>query len=242
MSQFQVRQKLPLGLAWNWVKFSFATFREKPVNFIAFSLAFIVFSIAPFIGSFLNILLLARIYFSADKVTNEVPFGLELNFAELFRQRNIVIYALFNMFFDLLLMSVFQEVMLGLHIENTPAAMIEDHRVALILLGLSLIRIVFFGISLAIITLNPQVKLFSAIMLSWRFMFRHWIILILSAFLLLPFLLIPLYIAGLIVVSVNNMFLFVCAMFILLIFVLLFIAVTTIYSYKLYRDGIVING
>ncbi len=242
MSQLQIRPNLPLGLAWNWVKFSFATFREKPINFLAFSLVFIAFSIAPFIGSFLSTLVLVRIYLSADNVTSGVPFGLNLNLGQIIRQRNVVNFALFNMFFDLLLMSVFQEVLLILNVENSTTAMLEDHRVAALLVALSLFRIIFFGISLGVISFNPQIKLVKALVISWKFLFRNWIPVLFSVFLLLPFLVIPLYIMGLVVLSVTNIILFSIAMLILVLFILVFIAVTTIFSYKLYSDGVIVNG
>ena len=239
MAELRVQNKLQLGIAWHWVKFSFATFREKPINFISFGLAFMLFSILPFIGSFFSVLIIARIYLSADKVGKNTPFGLGLNFAELFKQRNLVRFAIFNMFFDLLAMSIFQELLTFLHLNANKTEIILDQRVLLILIGFSIFRSIFFGISLALITFNPELKLFNALLLNWKFILRHWAVIALALFLLLPFLLVPLYIASLITLAVNSNILFILAAIVLLIVLLLFLLVTTIFSYKLYQDGII---
>ena len=68
MSELRIKNSVPLGIAWLWVKASFATFREKPIHFLAFAIAYILFSLFPFFGAFLAVFVLARIYSSADKI------------------------------------------------------------------------------------------------------------------------------------------------------------------------------
>jgi len=237
MSELRIKNNLPLGVAWNWVKESFSIFRDKPVNFIFLAISFIVLSFFPFIGSFLGVLVLVRIYLGANKTVKGESFGLSLNLGEIFRQRNVLNYALLNMFFDLVGMVIVQEFVSYWGIDTTNQSMMMDKKVVAVLGIISLLRIVFFGISLAIITFNPEIKLFSALALNWRFMLKHFGLLILSLFLLLPFLFIPLYLGILIAFSVNNSLMFVLGTVIILLTILLFIAITTIFGYKLYADG-----
>jgi hypothetical protein len=239
MTELRIKNHLPLGIAWNWVKFSFATFREKPINFLVFALGFIIFSLVPFLGSFLAVLVVARIYLSAKYIEDNQPVGVSLNLGMIFRQRNIVSYGIFNMFFDFMLMSLLREFMAALGIDaSSTATMLSDHRTVYLLIGMSLLRAVILGISLAIITFNAEIKVLQALKMSWVFIYKNWVVLALGLFLLLPFLLIPLYLAALIALSFNNAIAFGLSALVVVIFMLLFIAVTTIFSYKLYRDGI----
>ena len=239
MSELRIKNSVPLGIAWLWVKASFATFREKPIHFLAFAIAYILFSLFPFFGAFLAVFVLARIYSSADKIFKNENFDVALNLGEFFRQRNILSYALFCMGFDLVAMSAISETLNSWGINTaamTPATM-NDPRILYLLVGVSIFRHVFFGISLVIASFNPEIKILQSLVLSWKFILKNLVVLIFALFLLLPFLVIPLYLSVLLAVSINNVVIFGFAALIMLIVVLLFISVTAIFSYKLYQDG-----
>lgn len=239
MSNLRVNSQLPLGIAWNWVKASFAIFREKPINFILFALGFVIFSILPIMGSFFAVLVAARIYLTAKYVEDGQPVGVSLNLAMIFRQRNIVSYALFNILFDFGVTSLVWEGMaaLGIDTSNT-IKMLSDSRSIYILVGASVARAVILGISLAIMVFNPETKVFQSLKLNWQFLLKNAAVVVLGVLLLLPFLLVPLYIFALISLSVANAAISIIALVIVVILMLLFISVTTIFSYKLYQIGI----
>lgn len=239
MSNLRVNSQLPMGIAWNWVKASFAIFREKPVNFIFFALGFVVFSILPIMGSFFAVLVAARIYLTAKYIEDGQPVGVNLNLAMIFRQRNIVGYALFNVLFDFVVTTTVWESMaaLGIDTSNT-VAMLSDHRSVYILVLASIVRAIFLGISLAIVVFNPEIKVFQSLKFSWLFLWKNLAVVVLGVLLLLPFLLVPLYVFALISLSVANVVISVIALIIMVILMLLFISVTTIFSFKLYQNGI----
>ena len=236
--QLTVKTGLPLGLAWNWVKFSFSIFRDRSINFLVFGLFFLFFSLLPFIGSFLGSLVIVRIYLSADKVANQERFGLSLNLLEIIKQRNIINFALFGMLLDLFMLSIFEYTLNYLQIDMSNPTLLTDTRVMTILLGLSLFRVIFIGIALAITTFNKEIPLYRALLINWQFIFKNLIVIFFAVFLLLPFLLIPVYISSLIAALFSNGFLFFISGLLLLVFILVFINVIVIFSYKLYMDGV----
>ncbi len=238
MSELYIKTGLPNGIAWNWVKESFVIFREKPVNFLFLSIAFILFSFFPFIGSMLGVFVLVRIYLGIEKTISGESFGLRLNFGEIIIRRNILNYAFLSMFFDLFGMLVVEALANYLHIDMKNQSMLADKRIIAALGGVSLFRMIFFGISLAILTFNPNLRLFAALKLNWSLMLKHWSILLLSCFLLLPFLIIPLYLGIMIAFSSDNTAVFAIGFLMLALTILVFIAVTTIFCYKIYIDGI----
>lgn len=238
MSELYIKTGLSNGIAWNWVKESFAIFREKPVNFLFFSITFILFSFFPFVGSMLGVFVLVRIYLAIHKTTNGENFGLRLNFGEIIVRRNILNYAFLSMFFDLFGMFVVEALANYWHIDMKNQSMLADKRIVMALGGVSLFRMAFFGISLAILSFNPGLRLFQALRLNWKLMLTHWAILLLSCFLLLPFLIIPLYLGIMIAFSSDNTAVFAIGFFILALTILVFISVTTIFCYKIYVDGI----
>ena len=239
MSNLRVNSQLPVGIAWSWVKASFAIFREKPINFILFAMGFVIFSILPIMGSFFAVLVAARIYLTAKYIEDGQPVGARLNLALIFRQRNIVSYALFNVLFDFVVTSLVWESMAGLGIDTSNTVnMLSDHRSIVILVCASVARAVFLGISLAIMVFNPEVKVFQSLKLNWQFLLKNSAVVVLGVLLLLPFLLVPLYIFALISLSVANAVISIIALIIVVILMLLFISVTTIFSYKLYQNGI----
>lgn len=239
MSNLRVNSQLPVGIAWSWVKASFAIFREKPINFILFAMGFVIFSILPIMGSFFAVLVAARIYLTAKYIEDGQPVGASLNLALIFRQRNIVSYALFNVLFDFVVTSLVWESMAGLGIDTSNTVnMLSDHRSIVILVCASVARAVFLGISLAIMVFNPEVKVFQSLKLNWQFLLKNSAVVVLGVLLLLPFLLVPLYIFALISLSVANAVISIIALIIVVILMLLFISVTTIFSYKLYQNGI----
>jgi hypothetical protein len=117
------------------------------------------------------------------------------------------------------------------------AAAMSDPRFLYLLVGVSIFRHLFFGISLVIVSFNPEIKVLQSLLLSWKFILKHLILLVFALFLLLPFLLLPLYLSVLLAVSINNVVVLAIAAFLLLIVILLFISVTAIFSYELYQDG-----
>nr|MBP9769354.1 hypothetical protein [Burkholderiales bacterium] len=116
--------------------------------------------------------------------------------------------------------------------------MLMDHRVIYLMLGMSLFRTLFFGISLAIATFNPDITVLNSLRLSWKFLYKNIAVIALGLFLLLPFLLVPLYIMVMVTLSMENAFLFGISFLVLVILMLLFLAITTLFSFKLYQDGI----
>lgn len=239
MNQLTVQTKFPIGIAWSWVKSSFAIFREKPINFIYFSLVFVFLSALPFMGAFFATLALVRILLSANYVENNEQFGLGINIGMILRQRNIFSFAIFNVGFDLILMSIVSEILNSWGISKMGVeAMASDSRVIYLLLGMSIFRSIFFGIAPAIITFNPDVGIIAALKLSWKFIITNVSVLIFAIFLLLPFLIVPLYIFTLLALSVSNLIAFSIFFLIVIILGLLFINIITIFSFKLYKDGI----
>lgn len=239
MTQLQIKTSLPLGIAWTWVKASFAIFREKPINFMFFGIAFVVFSMLPFLGTFLATLVIVRMLLSAQAIVDNQAVGLSLNFKSIFSQRNLISYAIFCVGYDLVSMTIMSQLMSNWGVEGgaTPA-MLMDHRVIYLMLGMSLFRTLFFGISLAIATFNPDMTVFNSLRLSWKFLYKNIAVIALGLFLLLPFLLLPLYVMVMVTLSMENAFLFGISFLVLVILMLLFLAITTLFSFKLYQDGI----
>lgn len=238
MTQLQIKTSLPLGIAWTWVKASFAIFREKPINFMFFGIAFVVFSMLPFLGTFLATLVIVRMLLSAQAIVDNQAVGLVLNFKSIFSQRNLISYAIFCVGYDLVSMTIMSQLMSNWGVEGATPAMLMDHRVIYLMLGMSLFRTLFFGISLAIATFNPDITVLNSLRLSWKFLYKNIAVITLGLFLLLPFLLVPLYIMVMVTLSMENAFLFGISFLVLVILMLLFLAITTLFSFKLYQDGI----
>ncbi|TXI92903.1 MAG: hypothetical protein E6Q33_05090 [Neisseriales bacterium] len=238
MTELYIKSELPNGIAWNWVKESFAIFREKPINFLFLSIAFILFSFFPFIGSILGVFVLVRIYLTIDKALSGESIGLRLSFGEIIVRRNILNYALLSMLFDLFGMLIVEALANYWQIDMKNQSMLADKRIVIALGGVSLFRMGFFGISLAILSFNPKLQLLKALKLNWKLMLKHWAILLLSCFLLLPFLIIPLYLGIIIAFSSENTAIFAIGFFIMALTILVFIMVTTAFCYKIYKDGI----
>lgn len=238
MTQLQIKTSLPLGIAWTWVKASFAIFREKPINFMFFGIAFVVFSMLPFLGTFLATLVIVRMLLSAQAIVDNQAVGLALNFKSIFSQRNLISYAIFCVGYDLVSMTIMSQFMSNWGVEGATPAMLMDHRVIYLMLGMSLFRTLFFGISLAIATFNPEITVLNSLRLSWKFLYKNIAVITLGLFLLLPFLLLPLYVMVMVTLSMENAFLFGISFLVLVILMLLFLAITTLFSFKLYQDGI----
>lgn len=238
MTQLQIKTSLPLGIAWTWVKASFAIFREKPINFMFFGIAFVVFSMLPFLGTFLATLVMVRMLLSAQAIVDNQAVGLSLNLKSIFSQRNLISYAIFCVGYDLVSMTIMSQLMSNWGVDGATPAMLMDHRVIYLMLGMSLFRAVFFGISLAIATFNPDITVLNSLRLSWKFLYKNIAVIALGLFLLLPFLLLPLYVMVMVTLSMENAFLFGISFLVLVILMLLFLAITTLFSFKLYQDGI----
>ena len=238
MTQLQIKTSLPLGIAWTWVKASFAIFREKPINFMFFGIAFVVFSMLPFLGTFFATLVIVWMLLSAQAIVDNQAVGLALNFKSIFSQRNLISYAIFCVGYDLVSMTIMSQLMSNWGVEGATPAMLMDHRVIYLMLGMSLFRTLFFGISLAIATFNPDITVLNSLRLSWQFLYKNIAVIALGLFLLLPFLLLPLYVMVMVTLSMENAFLFGISFLVLVILMLLFLAITTLFSFKLYQDGI----
>lgn len=239
MNKLSVKSNFPIGIAWIWVKNSFIIFREKPVNFMFFALCLVMFSALPFMGAFFASLVLTRIMLSANYVKTNQYFGLGLNFGLILRQRNILSLAIFNIGFDLVLMSIMSEFLKSWNISSESTnTILSDSRVMYLFFGISVFRLVFFGIAPAIITFNPQVGIISALKLSWQFIAKNFATIVFAMFLLVPILLIPLYIIMLLAISVTSGILFGIIFMFMFIFALFCISIMTIFSVNIYQDGI----
>lgn len=239
MNQLKIKNDLPIGISWEWVKSSFAIFREKPINFMWFAILYLVLSTLPFMGAFFGMVALVRIIISANYVEKNEPFGLGLNIGMILRQKNILSFAIFNVGFDLIMMSIMSQIMTswGINSAANIETIVTNTHIVYLLAGASLFRILFFGISPAIITFNPEITVFQALGISWRFMGRYIANIVFAIFLLLPFLLIPLYLALIAALSVKSLVAFGGLFSIVIIIVLLIINIVTIFSFKMYQDG-----
>lgn len=243
MNQLTVQSKFPIGIAWLWVKASFAIFREKPINFMFFALLYVFMSALPFMGSFFVTVVLIRILLSSHYIEQNEYFGLGLNIASILRQKNLLSLAIFNVGFDLITMSILSEVLnswgyTGVKDATALATMLGDSRVISLFVGMSVFRIVFFGIAPAIMVFNPESGVIKALILSWKFIIKNIVVLLFAVFLLLPFLFVPLYLVVLAAFSVTNLIVFLCLFIVMVILGLLSINIMAIFSYKLYKDGI----
>lgn len=239
MNQLKIKNNIPIGISWEWVKVSFAIFREKPINFTWFAILYLILSTLPFMGAFFGMIALVRILISANYVENNEPFGMGLNIGHILRQRNILSFAIFNVGFDFITMSIMSQIMTswGLTSNADIAQIVSNSQIVYLLAGMSLFRILFFGISPAIITFNPDITVFQALGLSWKFMLRYIANLVFAIFMLFPFLLIPLYLTLITILTVKNALAFGLLFFILVVIILLIINVLTIFSFKVYKDG-----
>jgi hypothetical protein len=238
MSHLRVTSALPLGIAWTWVKASFATFREKPINFLWFALCYLLFSLLPFFGSFLTILVAMRIYFSAEYVHNNIPFDLKLNLGLLLQRKNIVSFALFNIGYDLISMAAIHLVSNHLGINPNSSHLFSDPRLIYIIGSASIIRSIFFGIAPVVVGLNADITTFEALKLNATFISRNAAVIVLSLFLLIPLLAIPLYLSLIMAISVESVIVACGSILITGVWLLLIIAITSIFCYKLYFDGV----
>lgn len=238
MTELSIKTKLPLGIAWIWVKSSFAIFREKPINFMFFGLSFVIFSMLPFMGTFFATLVIIRMLLSANDIVENRDIKLELNFKTMFSQRNVISYAFFCVGYDLIAMSIISHLMSSWGIDGATPATLMDHRVVYLIMSMSLFKTLFFGISLAFVTFNPTITVLRSLLLSWSFIFKNIAVVALGLFLLLPFLLIPLYLMIMITLSITNPILFGLSFLVLVVLILLFLVITTLFSFKLYQDGV----
>lgn len=239
MNNLQIKNDLPLSISWEWIKTSFAIFREKPINFMWFAILYLLLSTLPFMGAFFGMVVLVRILISANYIENNEPVEMGLNIGHILRQRNILSFAIFNVGFDLIIMSIMSQVMTswGLKSDADIAQIAGNPHIVYLFAGMSLFRILFFGISPAIITFNPDITVFKALGISWKFMLRYVANLVFAIFMLLPFLLIPLYLTLIGILTVKNSIAFGLLFFILIIIILLIINILTIFSFKIYKDG-----
>lgn len=239
MNQLKVKSDIPMGMAWVWVKASFATFREKPVNFLYFGLMLILFSFVPFMGSFFATLVTMRIILSANYVDVEQPFGLNLNFGMILRQKNLFSFAIFNLGLDFIMMSIVSEIIVAQGGDpSSLATLLANPNIIYIMFAVNVFKVIFIGITPAIMVFNHEVGIFAGLKLNWLFIARNLVVLASAIFLLLPFIILPLYLLSLVAISMTNPVAFVVAAFVLLIFLLVAINVVSIFGFKIYKDCI----
>lgn len=238
--QLYVKSGLPLGIAWNWVKQSLVIFREKPINFAFFGIVLLFTMMLPIMGTFLAMLILARIYLSANKVNHNISFGLELGLGEMLRQANLLNIALLNLVFDLLLSVTISLALVQLGIDAKTFNIISNPDpvvMAMVAIG-GLIRLAFFGIAPIICSLNPEVQVKDALVLSWKFLLRNWLTMTFGFFILLAILVTPCYLIIFLLSASPSEISTIISMFFLAIMAISLTTISAIFSYQAYADGI----
>lgn len=239
LNQLKVKNDIPMGMAWVWVKASFAIFREKPINFLYFGLMLVVFAFLPFMGSFFATLVTMRIILSANYVETEQPFGLNLNFGMILRQKNLFSFAIFNLGLDFIMMSIVSEAVVAQGGDpSSLSTLLANPNLIYIMFAANVFKIVFIGIAPAIMVFNHDVGIFSGLKLSWTFIVKNLVVLVFAVFLLLPFIVIPLYLFSILAISMTNPVAFGLVVFVLLILLLIAINIVSIFGFKIYKDCI----
>lgn len=240
MVKFQIKTEFNVGIAWLWVKSSFLVFREKPINFMYFGMMYVFMSFLPFLGSFFATAVAMRILMTSAYIGNNEPVGIKLSLPMILRQKNIFTFAIFNTGVDLILVSVISELMKSQGVDPSSAAMLEfTPQLAYILIGASILKTLFYGISPAIILFNHELGIWQALRLSWTFIIGNISVIFFAVLLLGAFLLIPLYLFTMLALVVSNVVVFSICFFIMIIIALLAIVISNIFVYNLYATGIV---
>lgn len=239
MVKFKIRNEFNIGIAWVWVKASFMVFREKPINFMYFALMFVMVSFLPFLGSFFATAVAMRILMSSAYITNNSPVGIKLNLPMLLRQRNVLSFAIFNTGIDLILVSIISEVMQSQGMSPSANEMLTlTPQLAYLLIGTSVFKALFYGISPAIILFNHELGVFQALRMSWAFIVRNISVIFFAVLLLAAFLIIPLYLFTMLAMIVTNTVLFGLCFFIMIMIALLAIVISNVFIYNLYATGV----
>ena len=234
MVKFQIKTEFNVGIAWLWVKSSFLVFREKPINFMYFGMMYVFMSFLPFLGSFFATAVAMRILMTSAYIGNNEPVGIKLSLPMILRQKNIFTFAIFNTGVDL------SELMKSQGVDPSSAAMLEfTPQLAYILIGASIFKALFYGISPAIILFNHELGIWHALRLSWTFIIGNISVIFFAVLLLGAFLLIPLYLFTMLALVVSNVVVFGICFFIMIIIALLAIIISNIFVYNLYATGIV---
>lgn len=238
--QFKIRNDFSLGVAWIWVKASFAIFREKPINFMYFGLMYVAMSFLPFLGVFLATAVAMRILMSCAYITNGKNIDIKLSLPMLLRQRNVLSFAIFNTGIDLILVSIVSELLQSKAGMATPdnLSLMLTPQVAYMLIGLSVVKALFYGISPAIILFNPELGIFPALRLSWAFIVRNISVIFFAVVLLAALLIIPLYLFTMLALIVSNSILFGIFFGLMIIVALVSIVISNIFIYNLYATGV----
>ncbi|MEN9946745.1 MAG: hypothetical protein RLZZ293_1131 [Pseudomonadota bacterium] len=239
-TKISIRQNLELGMAWLWIKSSFATFREKPINFLFFGLSYVLFAFIPIIGIMLTVLVSMRIYFNSSLIQQQQNIGLELNLVSLLRQRNIFSYLLFYMGIYFIILSSFSQLVNSYYgiSEITPEILVANPQLLFILFSLSVAQAIFLGVTPLIICFNPQIRLWSALKINWCLLWQNLAVLILALFLLFAIILIPLYLVLNLLLLVNNGVLLGFGLMVLIILLLVSLVITNIFTYQVYQSGL----
>lgn len=90
MTTITVNKNLELKSGLEWVKQSFFTFRERPLQFIILALFTTLISFLPLVGAFISPLLVARFAAMAEKVEHQEAVRVSMLFDGLFANRTIV--------------------------------------------------------------------------------------------------------------------------------------------------------
>lgn len=96
MANLSINKNVKLKLSLEWIKRSFVTFREYPVQFIILGIFTILIIFLPFLGAFLTPLFVAQFMVLLTKVENHQGFKVSEIFNGFFSRRSIVRLAFIN--------------------------------------------------------------------------------------------------------------------------------------------------
>ena len=94
-----INRNVEIKSSLEWIKYSFAIFREKPLQFIVLGIFSTLISLLPLFGAFVAPLFLIRFVVIAIKVENNEPVPLSSIFDDFFANRQVVRLALVNFIF-----------------------------------------------------------------------------------------------------------------------------------------------
>jgi uncharacterized membrane protein len=96
MVNLVINKNVEVKLSLEWVKRSFVTFREYPLQFILLAIVATIIGLLPFIGAFMTPLFVAQFMVLTEKVESHQPFLLSEVFRGLFSKKIIVRLAFIN--------------------------------------------------------------------------------------------------------------------------------------------------
>jgi uncharacterized membrane protein len=91
-----INRSLELKLSIEWIKASFATFREKPLQFIVLGIFSTLVSLMPLFGAFMMPLFVTRFAVISRKIEQNEPVLFSTIFDDFFAHRQVLILAFIN--------------------------------------------------------------------------------------------------------------------------------------------------